>query len=59
MVAKAAEASFSDRAQKLRQLEVTEKVLGGPSTKFVLPTNGELVSVLNLDGRTKILPLKR
>jgi len=59
MVAKAAEATFTDRAQKLRQLEVAEKVLGGSSTKFVLPTNGELISVLNLDGKTKILPLKK
>lgn len=59
MVAKAAEISFTNRAQKLRQLEVTEKVLGSSGTKFVLPTNGELISVLNLDGKSKIIPVKK
>lgn len=58
MVASAAEKNFTERAQKLRQLEVSEKVLGGESTKFVLPTNGELVSVLNLEGKSKIVPIK-
>lgn len=60
MVAKSAEKNFTDRAQKLRQFEVAEKVLGGSSTKFVLPTNGELVSILNLDGKNgKIIPIKK
>jgi regulator of protease activity HflC (stomatin/prohibitin superfamily) len=59
MVAKAAETSFTDRAQKLRQFEVAEKVLGGSGTKFVLPTTGDLVSVLNLDGKSSIVPLKK
>ncbi|HOZ81083.1 MAG TPA: SPFH domain-containing protein [Candidatus Woesebacteria bacterium] len=59
MVAKAAESTFTDRAQKLRQFEVAEKVLGGESTKFVLPSNGELVNVLNLEGSGKIVPLKK
>lgn len=60
MVAKAAESTFTDRAFKLKQLEVAEKVLGGPSTKFILPTSGELVSVLNLEGTdNKIVPLKK
>lgn len=59
MVAKAAESTFTDRAQKLRQYEVTEKVLGGDSTKFVLPANGDIVSVLNLEGKGKIVPIKK
>lgn len=60
MVAKAAEKNFTDRAQKLRQFEVAEKVLGGQSSKFILPTNGELISVLNLDGQSdKIIPIKK
>lgn len=60
MVAKAAEKSFTERAAQLRRLEVAEKVLGGESTKFVLPNNGELVSVLNLDGGDKnVIPLKK
>jgi len=59
MVAKAAESTFTDRAQKLRQYEVTEKVLGGDSTKFVLPANGDIVSVLNLEGKGNIVPIKK
>lgn len=58
MVAQAAEKNFTDRAAKLRQLEVSEKVLGGESTKFVLPASGQIVSVLNLEGSTPIVPLK-
>ncbi|HCC84612.1 MAG TPA: SPFH/Band 7/PHB domain protein [Candidatus Pacebacteria bacterium] len=59
MIGLAAEKNMGERAMKLKQLEVTQVVLGGESTKFVLPTNGELVSVLNLDGNSKqILPLK-
>ena len=59
MVAKAAEDNFTDRAQKLRQFEVTEKVLGGESTKYVLPTNSNLMSVLNLGGDTGVVPVKK
>jgi regulator of protease activity HflC (stomatin/prohibitin superfamily) len=59
MVAKAAEKNFTPRAQKLRQYEVTEKVLGDGSAKWVLPTNGELVNVLNLEGSGSIIPVKK
>lgn len=60
MVAEAAEKFFTPKAAKLRQLEVAERVLGGNNTKFILPTNGELVSVLNLDGTTpSIVPIKK
>lgn len=58
MVAQAAEKNFTERAQKLRQLEVTERVLTH-NTKFVLPSSGEMVSVLNLDGKNPIIPLKK
>lgn len=51
MVAQAAEKNFTPRAAQLKQLDVTAQVLGGSSTKFILPTNGNLVSVLNLDGK--------
>lgn len=51
MVAQAAEKNFTPRAAQLKQLDVTAQVLGGASTKFILPTNGNLVSVLNLDGK--------
>lgn len=57
MVAKAAEKNFTQRAEKLKRLEVAQNVLGGDSTKFVLPTSGELVSVLNLDGNS-VVPIK-
>lgn len=60
MVAKAAEKNFTERAAQLRRLEVAEKVLGGESTKFIMPSNGELVSVLNLDsGGKTVLPIKK
>lgn len=59
MVAKSAEKNFTDRAQKLRQYEVAEKVLGGNSSKFILPANGDIVSVLNLEGGQPIIPLKK
>lgn len=57
MVAQAAEKNFTTRAMKLKQLEVSEKVLGDGSTKYVLPTSGELVNVLNLDGKNPIVPI--
>ncbi len=58
-LATAAEKNFTTRAQELRRLEVAEKVLSGSSTKYVLPTSGQLVSVLNLDGENQIVPLKK
>jgi regulator of protease activity HflC (stomatin/prohibitin superfamily) len=60
MVADAAEKSFTGRAQELRRLEVAEKVFSGSSSKFILPTNGNLVSVLNLDGQANtIVPVSK
>lgn len=58
MVAKAAEKNFTTRAEKLRKIEASEKVLSGANTKFVLPTKGEIINVLNLDGESKITPVK-
>ncbi len=55
-VATAAEKYFTDRAQKLRQLEVSQKVLE-KNTKWVLPQDSELVNVLNLSDE-KIIPIK-
>lgn len=57
MVAHSAEKNFTARAAQLRTLEVTERVLGGESTKFILPTNGNLVSVLNLEGKGSVVPV--
>lgn len=53
MVAKAAQKNFTDRAIKLKTLEVTEKVLAGSATKWVLPANGNLLNILNLEGKIK------
>lgn len=58
MVAEAAEASFTPRAEELRRLEVAEKVFSNSSTKFVIPADSSLVSVLNLNGKSKIVPVK-
>ena len=59
VVAQAAEKNFKDRAAKYRQYEVTERVLSGDSTKYIIPTGSELINVLNLDGKNKIVPLKK
>lgn len=58
-VAQAAEKNFKDRAAKYRQFEVTERVMGGDSTKYVLPSNAEIVNVLNLGGKGGVTPIKR
>lgn len=60
LVADSAEKNFTERAMKLKQLEVAENVLSSSGTKFVLPTNGELVSVLNLEGDSNaVIPLRK
>lgn len=58
VVANAAEKNFTPRAAQLRQLEVAERVLGGETTKYVIPSNGNIVNVLNLDGKADFVPLK-
>lgn len=57
-VAESANKYFNEKAQAWRRLEVSETVLGSNS-KFVLPTTGELVNVLNLEGDTKVVPVKK
>ena len=46
-VAEAAKKYFTDRAQILKKLEVSEKVLSSNS-KWILPNNSDLINVLNL-----------
>jgi regulator of protease activity HflC (stomatin/prohibitin superfamily) len=61
MVAQAAEKNFTPKAQMLKRLDVAAQVLGS-NAKFIMPSNGELVSVLNLDGRgdgNNIIPIKK
>lgn len=56
-VAEAANKYFDEKAQAWKRLEVSQNVLS-QNTKYVLPTNGELVSVLNLEGESKVTPIK-
>lgn len=58
IVAEAANKYFDEKAQAWRRLEVSSTVLKD-NTKYVLPTNSELVNVLNLGGETNVLPLKK
>lgn len=59
LVSESAEKNFKQRAEAMRKLDVAEKVLGGSNTKFILPANGDLVSVLNLEGTgTNVVPIK-
>ena len=58
-VAVAAENNFTDRAERLKRLEVSEKVLGDGATKYIIPSTADIVNVLNLDGESKLVPLKK
>lgn len=58
MTATAAEKYFKSRAEALKKLEVANNVLA-QNTKFVLPSSGDLVNVLNLEGSNSVIPLKR
>ncbi|MCA9372925.1 SPFH/Band 7/PHB domain protein, partial [Candidatus Woesebacteria bacterium] len=58
-VATAAEKSFTPRAESLKRLEVSEKVLGDGATKYVIPSSADIVNVLNLDGGSSVLPIKK
>ncbi len=58
-VAQAANTYFDEKAQILKRLEVSESVLS-KNTKFVIPSSGEVVNVLNLEGEgQKIVPVKK
>jgi len=59
-VAMAANKYFDSKAQAWRRLEVASTVLE-KNTKFILPTSGELVNVLNLEGegKAKVVPMKK
>ncbi|MCX7881420.1 MAG: SPFH/Band 7/PHB domain protein [Patescibacteria group bacterium] len=57
-VAQAANRFFDEKAQTWRRLEVSSQVLE-KNTKFVVPSNSELINVLNLDNQSPVIPLKR
>lgn len=58
MVADAAQKHFTQRAEKLKSLEVAQVALKD-NTKFIVPSGSSLVNVLNLDGANNtIIPTK-
>lgn len=60
-VAESANKYFADKAQKWRQMEVTERVFE-QNTTYVIPSGSDLVNVLGIDdanGKKKIVPLKK
>jgi regulator of protease activity HflC (stomatin/prohibitin superfamily) len=59
MVAQAAEKNFTERAERLRQLEVTQAVMANGSTKYVIPASSNLVSMLNLDEKSQVVPIRK
>lgn len=60
VVALAAEKNFTDRAKDLRRFEVIEKILVGSGTKYVIPSNADVINVLGLDGNhaPQVLPVR-
>ncbi len=60
VVALAAEKNFTDRAKDLRRFEVIEKIMVGSGTKYVIPSNAEVINVLGLDGNhaPQVLPMR-
>ncbi|MDO8498152.1 MAG: SPFH domain-containing protein [bacterium] len=57
-VAEAANKYFNEKAQIWRKLEVTALVLE-KNTKFVIPSSADITTLLNLEGDTKMIPLKK
>ncbi len=58
LVSTAAETYFKERAEVMRRLEVLNNTLA-QNTKYIVPTNSDLVAVLGLDGVTPpIVPIK-
>lgn len=57
-VSEAANKYFNEKAQIWRQMEVSEKVLEN-NTKYVMSGKSDIVNVLNLDGESKVIPLKK
>src|SRR5882724_2018317 len=53
LVSNAAETFFKDRAEVMRRLEVLNNTLA-QNTKFIVPSNSSLVSVLGLDNATGV-----
>lgn len=58
-VAEAANLYFKENAQILKRLEVSQAVLQN-NTKYVIPSNSDVVNLLNLDGKEQVVyPVQR
>ena len=57
-VAESANKYFDEKAQAYQRLQVSQTVLE-KNTKFVIPTGSELVNVLNLEGNSPFVPIKK
>jgi len=57
-IAEAANKYFDTKAQAWERLRVSEQVLKN-NTKYIIPTTGDLVNVLNLEGDAKVVPMKK
>lgn len=57
-IAESANQFFDEKAQAWERLRVSGEVLKN-NTKYILPTNGEIVSVLNLEGKSDITPIRK
>jgi regulator of protease activity HflC (stomatin/prohibitin superfamily) len=57
LVSTAAETYFKERAEMMRRLDVLNHILE-QNTKYILPANANLVTVLGLDSAAPVLPLK-
>jgi regulator of protease activity HflC (stomatin/prohibitin superfamily) len=58
-VAESANKYFDEKAQAWRRLEVSQTVLE-KNTKYIIPSSGEVVNVLNLEGEGKqVIPVQK
>lgn len=57
-VSESANKYFDKKAEMWRKLEVSNEVLS-KNTKFVVPTSADLVNILNLEGESNIVPVKK
>jgi hypothetical protein len=57
MVYTAAETYFKERAEVMRRLEVLNNTLA-QNTKYIVPADSNLVTVLGLDSQTRVVPIK-
>lgn len=55
-VAESANKYFDQKAQVWQKLQVSEKVLE-KNTKYVIPSNSDLVNILNFDSQKEVVPL--